>query len=209
MGVEAKDWMGATISAEDFGDETLAGTILQAADLTARAEASEELSRYMHANSGLSPADQYLAPGSLRYRNALGGTVVTVAAKLDPRPDNLTRFWYFNETRKRQMVKIVRSLAGGCVPGGVFYAGDAPTVCLNGVARDGSEVFVLDNIGADTLEHPEMVFERGVPKALERLDDAGAWRSAAFSAESGEVRIDSPVAIFRPAVFRIADFCAK
>ncbi len=134
---------------------------------------------------------------------------MTVAAKLDPRPDNLTRFWYFNETRKRQMGKIVRSIAGGRVPGGVFYAGDAPAVCLNGVARDGREVFVLDNIGADTLEHPEMVFERGVPKAPERLDDEDAWRPAAFAAENGEVRIDSPVATFRPAVFRTADFCAK
>lgn len=205
IGVEAKDWDGAPISAEDFGDETLAGTILQAADLTARAEGSEELSRYLHADSGLSPANQYLAPGSVRYRNALGGTVVTVAAKLVMYPSNLTRFWYFNETRKRQMIKIVRALAGGRVPGGVFYAGDAPTVCLNGVARDGSEVFVLDNIGADTLERPEMVFERGVPKSIERLDDAGTWQPVAFVVENGEVRLDSPVETFRPAVFRTVE----
>ena len=202
IGVEAKDWTGATISAEDFGDESLKGTILEAADLTKRAAGAEELSRYLHASSGLASADEYLAPGSVRFRNARGGTVVTVAAKLVQRPDDLRNFWYFNETRKRQMIKVVRLLAGGRLPGGLLYAGDAPAVCLNGIARDGSRVFVIDGIGADTIERPEMVFEDGVPQSVERLDDAGVWRPVGFRVERGEVRLDSPVESFRPGVFR-------
>ncbi len=202
IGVEARAWTRAPISVEKFEDEKLFGGA-DAADLAARAAGAEELSRYLHADSGLTPANEYLAPGSIRFRNALGGTVVTLAAKLVAEPVHLTQFWYYNETRKRQVTKIVRALAGGRVPGGVFYAGDEPAVCLNGTGRDGSRIVVLDNIGADTIEHPEMVFENGAPKAVERLGDDGVWRPVGFHAEGGEIRLHAPVGSFRPAVFRV------
>lgn len=202
IGVEAKRWSGITVSAEDFGDERLNGTILSSADLSGMNANAEELSQYRHSESGLSDSSERIAPGSIRFRNDLGGTVVTVAADLVAGPDNLTCYWYFNETRKRQMLKILAGLGGG-QPGGLAFLGDEPAICLCGIDHGGRKVFVLDNIGIDTIEHPEFNFDGGLPASIERLGDDGTWRSVQVGIDGKTIRINSAVETFRPAIFRL------
>lgn len=201
IGVEAKLWTGLTISAEDFGDERLNGSILNAADLTAADKNAEELSRYLHAESGLSDKITRIAPGSIRFKNKLGGTVVTIAADLAPCPDNLTAYWYFNETRKKQIIKILDEFDYKLSNLPVFL-GDEPAVCLCGTDHEGKSIIVLDNIGMDTIEHPEFRFGDITPAKLERLADDGTWDSVEINGNSNSCRIMSPVESFRPAIFR-------
>lgn len=160
---------------------------------------AEELSQYLHAESGLSDKREQIAPGSILFRNELGGTVVTIAANLVPCPNNLTAYWYFNETRKRQTIKILRSF-GNAQPNGIIFLGDEPAICLTGTSHNGDKIIVLDNIGMDTIENPE--FDGQVPEKLERLGNDGAWLPVEFEKTGNTYRILSPVESFRPAVFR-------
>lgn len=201
IGVTAKEWEGLTISAEDFGDECLQGTVNGAADLTRHDPAAIESSRFLHANSGLVEAKEFLAPGSLRFVNGLGGRIAVLAPDV-PRHWDLSHFVYFTETRKRQMAKTLRWLGGGRIPGGAYYVGDAPVWCKAGTAKTGELVLYFDNLDLDAVEPLGVRFEVA-PKTIERLCDDGVWRPVRFTAGGdGVCEISVRLETMRPVILR-------
>lgn len=201
IGVTAKEWEGLTISAEDFGDECLQGTVNGAADLTRHDPAAIESSRFLHANSGLVEAKEFLAPGSLRFVNGLGGRIAVLAPDV-PRHWDLSHFVYFTETRKRQMAKTLRWLGGGRIPGGAYYVGDAPVWCKAGTAKTGELVLYFDNLDLDAVEPLGVRFEVA-PKTIERLCDDGVWRPVRFTARGdGVCEISVRLETMRPVILR-------
>ena len=202
IGAEAVEWRGKTISAEDFGDERLSGTVNGAADLTRRADGARECSRFLHSDSGLVKAQEYLAPGSLKFVNGLGGRIAVLAPDL-PRHLDLTHFVYFNETRKRQMAKTLRWLGNGRMPGGAYYVGDAPVWCKAGVTKEDARVLFFDNIDLDAVEPLNVRFDVA-PKTIARLCDDGIWRSVRFAAGAdGVCEIQVKLETMRPVVLRV------
>ena len=201
IGVTAREWSGPTISAEDFGDECLHGTVNGAADLTRHDPAARECSRFLHTDSGLVAAKEYLAPGSLRFVNGLGGRIAVLAPDM-PRHWDLTHFAYFTETRKRQMAKTLRWLGDGRIPGGACYVGDAPVWCKAGTAKTGELVLYFDNLDLDAVEPLSVRFEV-MPKTVERLCDDGVWRPVRFTlGADGVCEISVKLETMRPVILR-------
>ncbi len=126
-----------------------------------------------HLASPLSSAAERLGPGSIIFRNRLGGRVFTLAASLPHARPNITDWHYFNETRKQAVTAALREL-GGETALSAYYPDDAETIFETGVAADGAMVLVFDNLGIDTLTNPEVVL-RETPKRIERIE-ANGWR---------------------------------
>ena len=197
-GVEAKAWSGRTVSAERFETETSWGTVGAAADFTALDAKARRLSTYLHRVSGVTKDTVELAPGSYLFENELGGRVFAFAAYL---PGHLTleRFFYHNETRKRAVLAALRLLAGGTVPGGVAYPGDAEVLLETGVAADGRRIVVVDNIGIDALERIDLDVAHP-PAEIRRLADDGSWRPVVFTRDGNRLVLDTKAETLRPAV---------
>lgn len=201
IGVEAKPWAGKPISQELYGDGVrLNGGMSASADLTARAAEAAARSRLFHRASPLSPECEEQGPGSILFRNRLGGRVFTIAASLPPTRPNLTQWHYFSETRKRAVLAALAELGGAPE---AYYPDDAETIFETGVAADGSSVFLFDNLGIDTLENPEVVLA-AAPIGIERLTGDGRWVPVAFNAlGEGRCRLNgTKVETLRPAIFR-------
>ena len=200
IGAEAKPWTGKPVLQEryDFGE--LNGGVFEAADLTPCAAEAAVRSRLFHRASPLSPGFEELGPGSIVFRNQFGGRVFTIAAFLpNTRPD-LTQWHYFSETRKRAVLAALVELGGAPE---AFYPDDAETIFETGVAVDGANVFLFDNIGIDTLEDPEVVLA-ATPGRIERLTGDGRWVPVVFDAlGAGRCRLcGTKVETLRPAIFR-------
>lgn len=201
IGVTAREWAGKTISAEDFGNERLSGTVNGAADLTRHDPAAQECSRFLHTDSGLVAAKEYLAPGSLQFVNRLGGRIAVLAPDL-PLHQDLSHFVYFTETRKRQMAKVLRWLGDGQIPGGAYYVGDAPVWCKAGTAKTGGLVLYFDNLDLDAVEPLAVRFD-AAPKTIERLCDDGVWRPMRFTVGAdGVCEIPVRLETMRPVILR-------
>ena len=200
IGVEAKPWTGKPISLERYDFGVLNGGTSASADLTARAAEAVVRSRLFHRASPLSPECEEVGPGSILFRNRLGGRVFTIAASLPPTRPNLTQWHYFGETRKRAVLAALAELGGAPE---AYYPDDAETIFETGAAADGSRVFLFDNLGIDTLENPEVVLA-AAPGGIERLTGDGRWVPVAFDAlGEGRYRLrDTRVETLRPAIFR-------
>ena len=202
IGVEAKPWEGKPISLERYDFGVLNGGTSASADLTARAAEAVVRSRLFHRASPLSPECEEVGPGSILFRNRLGGCVFTIAASLPKSRPNLTQWYYYNETRKLAVLAAIREL-GGAEALSAYYPDDAETIFETGVAADGANVFVFDNLGIDTLENPEVVFAQA-PGKVERLGNDGRWQPVEFDdLGDGRCRLKGTrVETLRPAVFR-------
>lgn len=201
VGAEAKPWTGKPIAFERFDFKVLSGGISSSADLTSRAEGAVVRSWLYHLASPLSSAGERLGPGSIIFRNRLGGRVFTLAASLPHARPNITDWHYFNETRKQAIIAALREL-GGETALSAYYPDDAETIFETGVAADGAMVLAFDNLGIDTLTNPEVVL-RETPKRIERIE-ANGWLEVAFEdLGSGRIRLKTTVETLRPVVFRI------
>ena len=176
-GVEATAWDLPVASLEIEEDGTRINSRIDASRLSPVADGARILSRLHHRRAALDPQTEPVAPGLVFYENPLGGRVATFAARL---PDSLSlaAFYFYNETRKRQLLEVVRLL----VPGGVVhYPGDGELLVRAGKAGDGRKIVALCNLSLDPLETIDLVL--GAPVAQARqLGDDGEWRSVGFAA---------------------------
>ena len=201
IGVKAKRREGISVSAEKFERETLWNGVAVAADLSDADAKAVPMSRYLNRRSGLSSETTDLGAGSLWFENAAGGRIAIVASHLVD-GQNLWRTDYYNETRKRELVRILTKLGGGAMPGGAFYAGDAEILAVTGRAADGRRILVLDNLGLDDVRRPPLKF--GVPvKDLRRLTDGGTWEPVAAESANGLIRPDVTLRTYRPEVLEL------
>ena len=201
IGVKAKRREGTSVSAERYERETLWNGVGVAADLSDADAKAVPMSRYLNRRSGLSSETTDLGAGSLWFESAAGGRIAIVASHLVD-GQNLMRTDYYNETRKRELARILTKLGGGAMPGGAFYAGDAEILAVTGRAADGRRILVLDNLGLDDVRRPPLKF--GVPvKGLRRLTDGGAWEPVAAGSADGLVRPDVTLRTYRPEVFEL------
>lgn len=207
VGVRAKPWQGKAISFEDFGDGRRSYAIgTSPADLSDTAKGVVVLSELHNRVSGLSSESTKLAPGSVLFRNARGGTVLSLAATIPAGPDyKLWDFGYCNETRKAWLAEQLRKLAGG-IPGGVYSAGDTPLLCESGVTKAGERIVILDSLDLDELPEPELVVEK-MPAKVQRLADDGTWQDVGVRVgpDGGLLTLKSRLTVQRAAIFRLRE----
>ena len=136
------------------------------------------------------------------FRNARGGTVLTLAGSLPAATEPYFQAQFYTETYRDELVKGLRRLCGGRLPGGACYRGVGSVTCITGTTPADGDVFVLNILGGDEDPAPEMAFD-APPVAIERLGGDGVWRVVPFTRTAdGAFRLDTLVQSQRAAVFR-------
>ncbi|MBQ2629059.1 MAG: hypothetical protein IJG13_05215, partial [Kiritimatiellae bacterium] len=141
-----------------------------------------------------SPVFEFAAPGSVLWRNALGGTVATCAYHTD-----MGVLHKFSETRKAQLVRMFDRLAGKPL---AFVCGNDQDVLVMTRRRadGGSNVFVA-NLNSEPIRSVRL----RVPSAasVSVLAPNGTWRPVEFSRDGEWVAIDEGLAFYQAKVFRV------
>ena len=148
-----------------------------------------------------------VAPGAVRYVNALGGRVVSTAYPVDlfvePHVgaywNHTLHFSHLTESRKRWFERMLSEAYGTDLP--VASADDRDIYLLSRTAKDGSRIILLVNQNRDALEGVRLRFARP-PARIERLTGEGAWEPVSFVANGGEVKLDLTLACYETLVLR-------
>lgn len=201
-GVRAKAWNRNTIQVHEFEDGSRqfgmrTGGLVDLSDVAVDATI---LTRLLNRPT-IDGVAVYEAPGSVLYANPRGGRVLSFAQSLPVQQPSYYDGTLFSESYKAEIVKWLSRLGGG-LPGGVCYLGAGPVTCEAGKVGD-DMVFVLNALDIDGDDAPEMEFDV-MPSSVERLQADGTWRSVSCATAGRNVlRLNSPVAVQRPAIFRV------
>ena len=141
-----------------------------------------------------SPVFEEAAPGTVLWRNALGGTVATCAYHTD-----MTSLHRFSEARKAYLVKVLDRLAGHPVP---YVCGNDQDVLVLARARKGGGSIVLavnlnsEPIGAFRLRAPGAT-------AVSVLGPGGTWRDVRFTRDGEWISLSTNLVFYQANVFKI------
>ncbi|MBO7298622.1 MAG: hypothetical protein J6V41_02285 [Kiritimatiellae bacterium] len=84
-------------------------------------------------------------PGTVLYKNTLGGTVITFSATIGEY--SVDSFSLLNESRKLQLCKLIEKLGFATI----HYAGDARIICQYGETKDNKKIMYFCNTTNDLL----------------------------------------------------------
>ena len=202
IGVAAKPWKLKTIQLHEFQDgrRQLGMRTDRLADLTETIGETRAVSRLFN-RPRLDATPDYVAPGSVFHVNGRGGKVLALAQTLPGQNPSYTRAEMLSEGYKSAMAGWLKMLAGG-MPGGVWYLGVGPVTCKAGTTPEGENVVVLNALGLDGDDSPELAFD-AFPATVERLQGDGTWKAVPFErTAAGTCRVASPVRVQQPAIFR-------
>ena len=203
LGVDVKSWSGPSIQQQTFADgkTSFGGCPGGARDLSALHPGAEALS-WLFNRPRMGAEARKVAPGSVLFRNARGGTVLTLAGSLPAATEPYFQAQFYTETYRDELVKGLMRLCGGRLPGGACYRGVGSVTCITGTTPADGDVFVLNILGGDEDPAPEMAFD-ALPVAIERLGGDGVWGAVPFTRTAdGALRLDTLVQSQRAAVFR-------
>lgn len=200
--MNARQWEGKTIQLHEFEDGSVQKGVnhRDIADLRAMLPGARMRTKLFNVpDSDSTPV--FEAPGSVYYENSLGGRVISMAQNA---PEQIVPYYsaaLVSESYREEVVKWLCELGGG-IPGGARYLGVGPVTCEAGTTDADGNVFVLNSMNLDGDDTPEMAFDTD-PSSVERLAGDGSWKKVEFARTgNGRVRIASPVATQRPAIFR-------
>lgn len=136
-----------------------------------------------------------LFPGCVIYKNANNGTAITFCGRVNTVFVYTDAFAFLNESRKRQLVRILQST--GNLP--VYYPEDAEVYMKAAKMPDGSEFIAFFNIGLDPIEQIPLVCEKEV-KAVSMLQPDGTITPCGFTANGNHILIDAPAYTLNPVI---------
>ncbi|MBQ6471140.1 MAG: hypothetical protein IJJ33_04090 [Victivallales bacterium] len=158
---------------------------------------AEILSNFYHKGWMLAQERQALGPGVLRFRNRLGGTVVTFGAYIVD--FSLSAFFLLNETRKLQLRMILKDFQE--LP--LYYDGDQRVILQKGDSASG-EVFYVCNCSNDILEDIPLAGTH-LPASLQMLTPEGTWENVPVMRTPQGLRVAQQLLPLHPIVFRYSE----
>ena len=134
------------------------------------------------------------APGTVLWRNALGGTVVTCAYHTD-----MTPLHRFSEARKAYFVKLLDRLAGRPLP---YVCGNDQDVLVLARARKGGGSIVLAvNLNSEPIDAFRLRAQDAT--AVSVLSPEGTWRAVPFTRDGEWLSLPVGLAFYQGQVFKI------
>lgn len=139
-----------------------------------------------------------LFPGSVLYKNSLGGTIVTFSGT--PRT-NFTiseAFSFLNETRKEQFIDIFKKTGELFV----YFPGDEEVYLRAGFLPDGKIICAVFNLGFDPIEKLSLSISTPFSK-IEKLTPDGALQEISFTKNEENFILDTPCNTLDPVILFI------
>lgn len=201
IGVAAEAWNGKPVTFELTRD----GNRIPAAatnDREARfakltpLPGTEELSKFYHTPSGVSPEKEYMMPGATFRRIPGGGRIAVIASPVTQY--GFAAFSMLNQSRKAQLLEIFERFGG--LPW--HFPGDDEILLKTGKA-EGYEIALLIDLSLDDVPEVRLAGPAEKAASVETLLPDGKWEPAQFVRDGGELRISRALRPLRPLVLRI------
>lgn len=155
---------------------------------------AEALSQFYHRQWVMATEMTPQGPGAVRFRNSLGGTVITLGATIGNY--DLDAFFMLNETRKQFLSGILEEL--GLLP--VSYAGDARVICQYGTAGK-QNVFYCCNTSDDVLKTIPLQGSAVANATFRQLLPDGSWKDLKPRRTANGVVLPVSLYTLHPVVF--------
>ena len=138
--------------------------------------------------------DEYIAPATVFYKNALGGYVCSMVFHYQ------IVYSQFNERRKEFFIEILERLRGRKLP---LVSADAQNVTVITLEySDGALLTEVCNINFDPLKRIALRCAK-TPSRVERLTGAGEWAEASFEVKGETVTVEIPLGCYELAVLKL------
>ena len=178
LGVEVDEWDLGTVSGESF-DGTLDQCCTKQKHLKKLTPANERLEVLSYNYLRKDGCAELLAPAVTVLEREGGVITVTFSGSPDAQFDYIEGFAFLNETRKAQLVSLLRR--AGALP--VYLIGD-DEVCLRaGYLDNGGLILAIFELGIDPIERPCFFLEK-TPKSIEVMLEDGSFAPVSFVALS-------------------------
>lgn len=196
-GVEVREWNGVNLSGEYFpkyGNRCNAQ--VRAKELIPLSDAVEALSTTYHLRDG--KVKEPLFPAVTSFKNPAGGTTIVFCGDPYTNFTYLEAFSFLNETRKRQLIDILKET--GNLP--VYYPDDMEMLLRAGELPDGSLFVAAFDISLDRADTLPLVVE-GEIERVEMLYPSGEWKEVSFSSDGNRIEVNTPVYTLEPIILKL------
>ena len=178
IGADVREWNGKTVKYEKlYVNNRKVAKQMQLKELVPFEDAVAD-SMVLHSlGDGV---DEPLFPGSLIYKNSLGGTVFLFAGTPEAAFRYTEAFSFLTYSRKQQLIRMAKQT--GLMP--VYYPNDEEMYLRVGYLPENKLFCGLFNIGLDPIEEVEICVDRTVSK-IEMLMPDGTFENVSFT-QQGE-----------------------
>ncbi len=198
IGVDVKKWEGKNLMGEYMVGESInMGVQPKAKQLIPINDKVEVLSNiYNTLGDG---EIEFLFPGVTKFKNSLGGTVITFAGTPEAGHNiHAGGYAFLNYTRKQQMIGILKEF--NALP--AYYPGDAEVCVYAGKMKSGELLVAFIEVSSDVLENIELCFDKEVSK-IEMLLPNGERKELSFKVENGVYIIDKQAFPIDPVILYV------
>ena len=194
LGIDVREWTGKNIKGEKLLVNGNSVSSQQRAKELVITDASAKALSYMY-NTLDGENIELLFPGSVLYKNSLGGTVVTFCGAPSVNYTIVEAFSFLCYSRKLQLTEILKNM--GALP--VYYPEDEEVYLKAANMEVGGLFCALFNIGLDPIDNVELCFERAVTR-IERLMPDGSRKAVEFEVRDGRYITNEPAYTLNPLV---------
>ena len=196
-GVEVRKWKGANLSGEDFPMyKNRCNAQIRSQELIPQSDAVDTLSTVYHLKDG--KVRQPLFPGVTSFKNPAGGTTIVFCGDPNTNYNYLEAFSFLNETRKRQLVDILK--ATGNLP--VYYPDDMEMLLRAGELPDGSLFVAAFDLSLDRAETLSLMVD-GEVERVEQLAPTGEFKEVSFTKDGNRIEVNTPVYTLEPIILKL------
>lgn len=139
-----------------------------------------------------------LYPGSVVFKNKLGGTVITFSGTPVCDFNISDAFSFLNYSRKLQLVNLLKN--AGELP--VYYPGDEEVYLKAATTENGEMLVALFNIGLDPIEKIELICDFS-PKCFKILTPSGERASVTYTQNGDKYTLDIGALTLEPVIIFI------
>ncbi len=194
IGVKVRPWTGKHLAGEHlFVNGNCCSAQVGAMELIPCSDAVRVESMNYHIPDGKTRVP--MCPGVTVFDNPRGGRVTVFCGTPDTEFHYTTAFSFLNESRKQQMMTLLRQV--GQLP--VCYPEDAEVYLRAFLLPDGTCMVGFFNIGLDPLEEIPLEVEKPV-NHVERLMPDGTRKTCDFTADGGRITVREPAPTLDPVI---------
>ena len=193
IGVDVKEWTGLPIRGEI--DSFTGGDISRQFGMCELIPINESIESVSTCYTIENDEKIMQFPGVCKFKNSLGGTVITFCGTPCTQFKHNQAFSFLNETRKRQMLHLMNENEE--LP--IYYYEDAELYMRAGYLNNGEIMSVLFDLGTDKIENLPLVIKDKITKA-EILTSDGKRKAVEFKEENGKYIFDLTVYPLEPVV---------
>lgn len=194
IGVDVREWTGKNIKGEKLLVNGNSVSSQQRAKELVITDNSAKVLSYMY-NTLDGENIELLFPGSVLYKNALGGTVVTFCGAPSVNYTITEAFSFLCYSRKLQLTEILKNM--GALP--VYYPEDEEVYLKAAKMEDGGLFCAIFNIGLDPIDNAELIFEKPITR-IEKLMPDGSRKEVNFEVRDGRYITNEPAYTLTPLV---------